>query len=222
MPVGMTIKCIIVYLLFSVSAFYIRAQNLEHTVSLEYQKESLRAVLEAISKQTGTEFVYRDDVISDVSISCKINGESTDKSLNKIMDQANIEYKKYGNTSYILLGKRKPKVKKVRTIMLEDKSLDTDTIYSVSKPKLLSKKELTYPAEAVKNNISGDVRLRMCINTSGEVIESLIESSSGSNLLDSVSIDFSRNLKFTPALANGKPRRVWITMRFEFNIIDVQ
>jgi TonB family protein len=218
----MILKFIIACLLFSLLTLNVLGQVSGKQISLNYKHEPLRVVLNGISKLSGAEFVYRDEVVKDVFITCNSRGETSERVLNKIMDQANIEYKKYGTVSYILLGKREPRINKVRTLVLEDKPEVTDTIYSISKPILISKNELVYPPEAVKKKISGKLRLKLYINSAGDVIQSLVESSSGSSMLDSASLDYSRDLKFAPAKSKGKDRGVWITMKFEFHILENQ
>lgn len=207
-------------LLFSLRTLNVLGQGSGNQISLNYEHKPLRVVLNGISKLSGAEFVYRDDIVKDVFITCNSRDETPEQVLNKIMDQANIEYKKYGTVSYILLGKRKPRINEVRTLVLEDKPEVTDTVYSISKPILISKNELVYPPEAIKKKISGKLRLKLYINSVGDVIQSLVESSSGSSILDSASLNYSRDLKFTPAKLKGKNRGVWLTMKFEFHILE--
>lgn len=76
---------------------------------------------------------------------------------------------------------------------------------------------LIYPEKAKKDGIEGRVILRVLVDTDGSVRKALIQHSD-SKLLNQAAIDAVKETKFTPALKNGKPIMVWVSIPINFKL----
>jgi TonB family protein len=105
------------------------------------------------------------------------------------------------------------------TIIVRQNFQVIDTVSFLIEPRKISKDNPIYPAEAIEKNINGSVKIKLKINKEGTVSKSLIENSSGYSILDSATTAYTKSLKFSPALENGRPKDIWIYMTFKY-VID--
>lgn len=61
---------------------------------------------------------------------------------------------------------------------------------------------------------------KLSVNKEVDVIKSKIESSSGFEILDFAAAEFIYTLKFMTAKANDEPVHIWITMVFEYKVLN--
>lgn len=86
-----------------------------------------------------------------------------------------------------------------------------------STARLISEHSPLYPLEARHRGIEGRVLLRLSIDASGKVEKAMIETSSGSDLLDAAALDFGSAARFQPAIdgTNAVPAEVLLPVSFK-------
>jgi periplasmic protein TonB len=85
------------------------------------------------------------------------------------------------------------------------------------KARVLSKPDPSYTEEARKNQISGVVVLRAVFSSAGEVTN--IRAVSGlPNGLTERAIAAARQIKFVPAMKDGRPVSMWMELQYNFNL----
>ncbi|MBN2715907.1 MAG: energy transducer TonB [Deltaproteobacteria bacterium] len=85
-------------------------------------------------------------------------------------------------------------------------------------PEPIYEGTLDYPARARRNNQEGYVVINILINSDGAVEKVKILESVPIGVFDSVTADWARSLKFTPAYYNGKPVKTWARRRIPFQL----
>lgn len=78
--------------------------------------------------------------------------------------------------------------------------------------------EPEYPAASRRNEETGTVTLRFLIDTSGHVIDSKVETSSGFARLDRAAREALSECKFTPGMVDGKPEQSWAVIRYKWRL----
>ena len=88
-----------------------------------------------------------------------------------------------------------------------------------TKPKVLSRTPMEYPASAMKKRIKGYVIISMLINKEGSVEVAKVISSSPAGVFDRVALQGVRHWRFSSGKYKGKPVQVWVKqkIRFDFN-----
>ena len=87
----------------------------------------------------------------------------------------------------------------------------------LSKARVLSKPEPQYTEEARKNQITGTVVLRAVFTSGGQVTN--IRSVSGLPFgLTERAIAAARQIKFSPAMKDGRPVSMYIQLEYNFNL----
>jgi TonB family protein len=81
-------------------------------------------------------------------------------------------------------------------------------------------KLIHYPEEAEKNRIEGKVTLQALINKDGSVDKVELLKTTDS-LFNEEAIRIIKSARFTPAMQNGTPLRVWITRSINFRLKDI-
>jgi len=77
-----------------------------------------------------------------------------------------------------------------------------------------------YPAEARSAGESGSVQLKFLVDENGEVVENAVERSSGHQRLDETARAALRLCKFEPAMQDGKPRKTWTRVQYEWRLAE--
>jgi protein TonB len=83
-------------------------------------------------------------------------------------------------------------------------------------PQIKSKIEPKYPKEAKDAGITGNVEVKIFIDDSGKVTETIILN--GIDGLNDAVIDAINKARFEPAVKKGKKVGVWMPMRINFNL----
>lgn len=215
------IKSILVniVLLFTV---YIYAQSVDNvkTVNLNCYDQPLRSVLEKLRTQTGIDIIYSNDLVDNLTITCILDGYSVENALEKILKHHNISYKIFNGKSIVLFKVKKPVQKQYKAVVVQQNHSNEETSLENSEPQMITKKNLIYPLEAVRNKIEGDVTVKFLVTAEGNVKNSLVEQSSGSAILDLATVAYTQTLKYIPTHFKDKPRNVWISLKFKYFIAN--
>lgn len=185
-----------------------------------FKSKPLEELLKEIRVTTGINFIYQDDVIEKVKVDGRISKNNLQNDLRNILSGSGFALKEFGNNSIVIYPKKKIKSDPVEHIeayvLKEPEKNSTDSIITFSDAELITVMDLDYPNVAVKNKEQGNVNLKILVGSNGGVCKSELQESSGSAMLDSVALSYSKKLKFNPASANGKPRSTWIRMIFKY------
>ena len=97
-------------------------------------------------------------------------------------------------------------------------SADEKNFIQVDKaPALISQLKPEYPREAKLQDIQGKVFLKLLIDEKGNVAKAKVEK--GVNpLLDKSALSAAKKAKFSPALINDKPVKVWVVLPIAFKL----
>jgi TonB family protein len=188
-------------------------------ISFKYNSEPLYLVLTDIKSKTKTNFIYSDELIKGCRVTVSEQSLPVERAINKLLSSSNIDYKKYNGNSYVLFKKIKKTERPHGTIITTQTNIvETDSTVVLTHPKLISKCDPSYPLEAINNNLGGRVSVRLLINKEGKVIKTIVDKSSGYSILDEAAVDYSRELKFSPALLKSKPMEIWMSMTFNYKL----
>jgi protein TonB len=100
----------------------------------------------------------------------------------------------------------------------EDERPDPDSIKVVEKePRLVEGPAPVYPDLARQAQIEGTVVVRALVGKDGKVKEVLLVRSAH-DLLDRAALEATRGYAFTPAIQNGRPVAVWVSIPFRFRL----
>ena len=84
------------------------------------------------------------------------------------------------------------------------------------KPRLLTKPEPSYTADARKNEVSGTVVLKVVFAKTGEVQNIRVVSGLPYGLTEQAT-NAARQIKFTPAMIDGSPVSMWMQLEYNFS-----
>jgi periplasmic protein TonB len=84
-------------------------------------------------------------------------------------------------------------------------------------PKIVSSPAPEYPEIALKTGIEGNVWLNVLVTKEGRVKKVLILKTDG-DIFIQASMDAAKRWVFTPALMNGRPVPVWVSIPFRFRL----
>jgi TonB family protein len=199
---------------------YPQSEERDKEVVLNFKEQSLHSVLEEIRNQTGINFIYNDNLVDNIKFTGKIEGVPVRNAVNKILSKHNISFKVFNKNSCVLYRKEIPEESKYRALVIKEEIPNTDTTHILIEPKVISRIKPVYPPQAIENEIEGNVTLNLLVTKEGNVSTAVVKLSSGSAILDSAAIDYSYKMKFSPALDNGKPRSIWISMIYKYFFSD--
>jgi len=205
--------------LISVQVFS-QLQESSQNLTLRFNDQPLRTVLNEIKNKTGISFIYNDDLVDKITVTGSFENNAPEYAVKNLLGKYGIAYKIFEQNSFVLFkreGAREPK-KIYKATLIEQPVPDINPAVLISKPKMIANVNPVYPAEAIKNNIEGNVNLKLFITKEGNIGKTHLVSSSGSSILDSAAVRHTSKLKFFPALENGKPKNVWISMIFKYQI----
>ena len=88
-----------------------------------------------------------------------------------------------------------------------------------TKPRVLSRSPMPYPASAMKKRIKGYVVINLLIDTDGSIETAKVLQSSPPGVFDAVALSGIRSWRFAPGKYKGRPVKVWAKqkVRFDFN-----
>lgn len=84
-------------------------------------------------------------------------------------------------------------------------------------PKVLSRTEMEYPSNALKDGLKGYVVVNLLIDTDGNVEMVKVLESQPSGVFDDAATRGVKNWKFSPAKSKGKPVKMWAKQKIKFN-----
>ncbi|MFO7894596.1 MAG: TonB family protein [Longimicrobiales bacterium] len=93
-------------------------------------------------------------------------------------------------------------------------------------PSLLNSEEVTrriqarYPPELVRQGIGGEAVLRLWLDERGQVVRTIVSSSTGIARLDSIAVAVSDRMRFRPARSGDHPARVIVRIPVTFTVPD--
>ena len=85
-------------------------------------------------------------------------------------------------------------------------------------PKILQGSRVSYPEEARRQGLEGDVTLLLTIDEKGNVHDVSVRKQSGWMLLDNHAVAHAKTLSFLPALKDGKPIGVSVERKLSFRL----
>lgn len=91
-------------------------------------------------------------------------------------------------------------------------------VYADEMPVLVRAVEPRYPDLAREAGVEGTVAVQILIGLDGRVIRAIIAPRGSIPMLDEAALEAARASVFTPALANGKPVKVWVSQRYRFRL----
>jgi len=88
-----------------------------------------------------------------------------------------------------------------------------------TKPRVLSRSPMQYPASAMKKRIKGYVVVNLLIDTDGSIEAAKVLESSPPGVFDASALSGIRSWRFAPGKYKGRPVKVWAKqkVRFDFN-----
>lgn len=86
-------------------------------------------------------------------------------------------------------------------------------------PKAVHKTKPDYPSLAKQAGLEGTVYIRVLLDEDGGVMDAIVFKESGANAgFEDAALNSAREWKFTPAIQNGRPIKIWVTIPFEFKL----
>jgi len=88
-----------------------------------------------------------------------------------------------------------------------------------TKPRVLSRSPMQYPASAMKKRIKGYVVINLLIDTDGSIEAAKVLQASPPGVFDAAALSGIRSWRFAPGKYKGRPVKVWAKqkVRFDFN-----
>jgi protein TonB len=91
-------------------------------------------------------------------------------------------------------------------------------VYTDEMPALVRAVEPRYPDLAREAGVEGTVKVQILVGLDGRVIRAIIAPHGSIPMLDEAALEAARASVFTPALANGKPVKVWVGQQYRFRL----
>jgi TonB family protein len=191
--------------------------DIKSKFSSKFSEQPLKLVLEYFEEKYNVKFIYSDNLIEDKLITIELQNVTLETALNKILFGSKLSYKIFNEKNIVLFRniKKVQKTAVLKPVVVQKNIPERDTVV-MQKPILITEQKMFYPEEAIKGNIEGNVTLSFLVDANGKVQKIIVSQSSGSDILDSATVNYTRGLKFIPAKVNGVPRKLWISKRFEF------
>lgn len=82
--------------------------------------------------------------------------------------------------------------------------------------------EILYPLEARNRGYEGMVLVKVLVDEGGTVRNIRIARTSGISMLDSAAVQTAKNFVFSPAIVDGKPTQLWVTIPVEFKLEEMR
>jgi TonB family protein len=87
-------------------------------------------------------------------------------------------------------------------------------------PRLLYRPSLVYPSQAKSFGYEGATIIKALLDLDGSVMRIVVVKSAGYPILDSAAVNYIASARFSPALQQTKPVRVWIGQTINFQLKD--
>ncbi len=197
------------------------AQAHNETNPLKDGEHTLGTVLEKMRTESGVNFIYASGSVGDIRIDTVIPGNLSIDNLEKLLAHYNLSCRFFGKDNAVIFknkARREKKEKNIGTVVIKNIT-DYDTA-DIIEPKLITETSPVYPRKAVIDNIEGTVKIKLLITQGGNVYKTVIQKSSGSQVLDSATVEYANKLKFIPAQVNGENHIIWLSMVFQYYITN--
>lgn len=99
------------------------------------------------------------------------------------------------------------------------KTPPADGVQVDKEPGLVKNAMPVYPEEALKSGLEGTVYVKICVSTEGKVMDAVIQKSDD-EIFNQASLDAAKQFQFTPAVKDGTPVSVWVTVPFKYKLGD--
>ncbi len=96
----------------------------------------------------------------------------------------------------------------------------TDFIPVEIYPEMIYQFKPEYPRLAKQAGITGLVWVSALVNEEGEVLKAIVGKTSGVTSLDEAAVKAAYKCRFKPGIQNGRPVKVWVTYKVEFELTD--
>ena len=96
----------------------------------------------------------------------------------------------------------------------------TDFIPVEIYPEMIYQFKPDYPRLAKQAGITGLVWVSALVNEEGEVLKAIVGKTSGVTSLDEAAVKAAYKCRFKPGIQNGRPVKVWVTYKVEFELTD--
>jgi protein TonB len=87
-------------------------------------------------------------------------------------------------------------------------------------PRVLYRPTLVYPSQAKSFGYEGTTVIKALLDLDGSVMKIVVVKSAGYPILDTAAVDYIAGIRFSPALQQTKPVRVWIGQTINFQLKD--
>jgi len=91
-------------------------------------------------------------------------------------------------------------------------------VYTDELPTLVRAVKPTYPDIAREAGVEGTVKLQLLVGLDGHVQRAIVRPGGSVPMLDDAAIAAALATVFTPALANNRPVKVWVTQDYRFSL----
>jgi len=85
-------------------------------------------------------------------------------------------------------------------------------------PEMIYEYTPPYPRLAEQAGITGRVWVKALVDEEGNVIKSMLGKTSGTPALDEAAVEAAYKNKFKPGIQNGRPVKVWVTYKVDFQL----
>jgi protein TonB len=96
--------------------------------------------------------------------------------------------------------------------------LPTDYVYTDELPQLVRGAKPVYPDIAREAGVEGTVKLQLLVGLDGHVMRAIVRPHGSVPMLDEAAIAAAIQCMFTPAFANHRPVKVWVTQDYRFTL----
>ena len=187
-------------------------------VFLNIKEKPLSYAFSDIREQTNLNLIYNDDLAKRVIDKCSIKA-TAEAAIQYLLNKNGLSFKKFDKNSLVIFKEKTPppetKTVHPKPTIKKDFNVQEGKLL---KPTLLSTFTLKYPQEAIKKKIHGEVLLKILVDANGDVSDVKLEKSSGYEVLDTTTINYTKRLKFLPAEYKNTAQAVWTTMHVIFNL----
>lgn len=186
-------------------------------VFFKYTNQPLNIIIEDLREKTGKNFVYKNDLLKNKNLTCKIDSELIKDSFSKFLKGFELSIKEVTESTFVVV-KDELKQENISKYEIKPKKFIPDEVYNYISPVLINRNSVLYPQTALNAKIQGEVKILAFVTQSGKVSKVRLSKSSGYAILDNATMDFVKNKEFLPAYANGKPVSVWTSLTFKYNL----
>jgi len=91
-------------------------------------------------------------------------------------------------------------------------------VYAEVLPEPITQTQPVYPGMAQQAGVEGLVIIHALIGKDGRVLDAQVDAKKNAPILNDAALEAARKWVFTPALSNGHPVMVWVTIPFRFKL----